>query len=75
VLIEDNGVGIPSEEIPKLFRKFYQIEEYFTGQVEGAGLGLAFVKRIIEAHNGKVWVESEPDKGSRFYFTLPIKSG
>ncbi|MDD5687703.1 MAG: response regulator [Elusimicrobia bacterium] len=72
ICVVDNGDGIPSEEIPKLFQKFYQIEESFTGQVEGAGLGLALVKRIVGEHGGKVWAESEVGKGSRFYFTLAI---
>lgn len=71
VEVADNGLGIPSEEREKIFQKFYQIEEYFTGQIEGAGLGLYLVKHIIEAHGGKIWVESEIGEGSRFCFTLP----
>jgi len=69
--IADNGPGIPSEEQEKIFQKFYQIEEHFTGRVEGMGLGLSLVKRLVEAHGGKIWVESELRKGSTFYFTLP----
>jgi len=71
VEIEDNGAGIPSEEREKIFDKFYQVEEFFTGQVEGAGLGLAVVKQIVEAHGGNVGVESRPGRGSKFFFTLP----
>ena len=71
VEIKDNGPGIPSEEREKIFSKFYQIEETFTGQVEGAGLGLAAVKQVVEAHGGKVGVESSPGRGSKFFFTLP----
>lgn len=71
VEIKDNGPGIPSEEREKIFSKFYQIEETFTGQVEGAGLGLAVVKQVVEAHGGKVGVESRPGRGSKFFFTLP----
>jgi signal transduction histidine kinase len=71
VEIKDNGSGIPWEEREKIFHKFYQIEEFFTGQVEGAGLGLAVVKRVVEAHGGKVGVESRPGRGSKFFFTLP----
>lgn len=70
--IRDNGPGIPSEEREKIFQKFYQIEETFTGQVEGAGLGLALVKQIIEAHKGKIGLESGIGKGSSFYFLLPV---
>lgn len=71
VEIKDNGPGIPSEEREKIFSKFYQIEEFFTGQVEGAGLGLAVVKQVVQAHGGKVGVESRVGRGSRFFFTLP----
>ena len=71
VEIRDNGPGIPSEEREKIFSKFYQIEETFTGQVEGAGLGLAVVKQVVEAHGGKVGVESRLGRGSKFSFTLP----
>jgi len=71
VEIKDNGPGIPSEEKEKIFSKFYQIEETFTGQVEGAGLGLAVVKQVVEAHGGKVGVESRLGRGSKFFFTLP----
>jgi signal transduction histidine kinase len=71
VTVADNGSGIPSEEHSKIFQKFYQIEESFTGQVEGAGLGLALVKRVADAHGGTVEVKSTVGKGSSFTFTLP----
>jgi signal transduction histidine kinase len=73
VSVLDNGPGIPSEERPKLFRKFYQIDEDFTGQIPGMGLGLAFVKNVVAAHGGEVGLDSEVGKGSEFWFTLPIK--
>jgi len=72
--IEDNGPGIPPEEQAKIFQKFYQIEESFTGQVEGAGLGLALAKRVVEAHNGTIGVSSALGTGSKFTFTLPAAS-
>jgi two-component system phosphate regulon sensor histidine kinase PhoR len=73
VSVLDNGPGIPSEERPKLFRKFYQIDEDFTGQIPGMGLGLAFVKNVVGAHGGEVGLDSQTGKGSEFWFTLPLK--
>lgn len=72
ICVADNGKGLPPEEREKIFQKFYQIEEYFTGQVIGAGLGLALVKRLIEAQGGNIWVESKSGEGSKFFFTLPL---
>jgi PAS domain S-box-containing protein len=71
--VADNGPGIPPEEYDKIFQLFYQIEESFTGQTEGAGLGLPLVKRIIEGHGGSIRVESTLHEGSRFIFTLPAQ--
>lgn len=70
----DNGPGIPSEERDKIFNKFYQIEGSFTGQVQGMGLGLALVRRVIEDHNGLVRLETTPGQGSDFIVSLPIAS-
>lgn len=69
--VKDNGAGIPGEELGKIFQKFYQIEESFTGQVEGAGLGLALVKRMVEMHGGVVAVESKIGRGSTFTVDFP----
>ncbi len=71
--VTDDGIGIPSEEHAKIFNKFYQIETSFTGQVQGMGLGLALVKRIVEAHRGDVRVESTLESGSTFTISLPAK--
>ncbi len=68
----DNGPGIPSEEHPKIFQKFYQIEANFTGQVQGMGLGLALVKRVVEAHGGFASVDSTLGQGSTFKIILPL---
>ena len=70
--VTDNGKGIPPEEFEKIFQKFYQVEESFTGQVEGAGLGLALVKRFVEVHGGTVKVESKIGEGSVFTVTFPV---
>jgi two-component system, OmpR family, phosphate regulon sensor histidine kinase PhoR len=74
IYFKDNGPGIPPEEIPKLFQKFYQIESSFTGQVEGMGLGLALVKRVVEAHGGSVSVQSTLGQGSVFLIRLPVQT-
>jgi two-component system OmpR family sensor kinase len=72
VEVADNGPGVPPEEYGNIFQKFYQIDEYQTGQVKGVGLGLPLVKRVVDFHGGKVWVESKIGEGSRFFFTLPV---
>lgn len=68
--VSDTGCGIPEEHMPKIFDKFYRVQSP-TGGSAGAGLGLAIAKGLIELHGGTLAVESEPGKGSRFYFTLP----
>ncbi|MBI4422965.1 MAG: HAMP domain-containing protein [Elusimicrobia bacterium] len=67
----DNGPGIPEEEHHKLFRKLFQVEDGFTGQVDGMGLGLAYAKNVAEAHGGEIGVRSAPGKGSEFFVILP----
>lgn len=66
--VEDNGIGIAPEHQEKIFEIFYQLE---PGQSAGEGLGLTIVKRILEKHNGKIWLESEKGRGSRVYVHLP----
>jgi signal transduction histidine kinase len=72
--VHDHGIGIPPEEHERIFRRFYQVDSGTTRRFGGTGLGLTIVRKVIEGHNGRVWVESEPGKGSRFYFTLPKAS-
>ncbi len=74
VSVKDDGIGIPKEEHEKIFKRFYEIGDYLEHETGGAGLGLSIVKGIVEAHNGKVWVESDPGKGSTFFFTV-LKEG
>jgi len=71
VSFSDNGIGIPAEDYEKVFDKFYQVEKNFTGQVEGAGLGLPLVRMAIESAGGQINVTSELEKGTTFEFTLP----
>jgi signal transduction histidine kinase len=72
IQVSDQGIGIPSGELEKVFERFYRIENDSTQSVRGVGLGLAVCRGIVEAHGGRIWVESTPGMGSTFYFTLPI---
>ena len=72
IRISDTGIGIPPEELPKIFDKFYRVKHPKTRQVMGTGLGLSIVKGIINAHRGTIDVESEPEKGTTFRILLPI---
>ena len=71
--VKDEGKGISSEEKSKIFEKFYRIGNEATRNTKGTGLGLFIVKKVIESHNGKVWVENNQPKGSVFKVTLPIE--
>jgi signal transduction histidine kinase len=73
VAVTDKGIGITQENIDKLFDRFFQTEDHLTREHGGLGLGLAMAKRIVEAHGGKIWVESQGlGRGSHFAFILPI---
>ena len=69
--ISDNGVGIPLEEQPRIFDRFYRLEKNSILEPKGTGLGLFIAKNVIEMHGGQIWVTSEVGKGSEFTFTLP----
>ena len=71
ICVSDTGCGIASEELPKVFERFYRGESV-PMENRGAGLGLAITKNLIELHHGRIWVESTPGEGSRFLFTLPV---
>ncbi len=72
IRVEDTGVGIPTEELPKIFDKFYRVKHPKTRQVIGTGLGLAIVKGVVDAHQGSIQVESIPDAGTTFKVLLPV---
>lgn len=70
--VQDQGRGIPKGDLERIFEKFARVQVGATGNTKGLGLGLAYCKLAVEGHGGKIWVESELGKGSRFIFTLPI---
>ena len=70
VCVADTGCGIASEEVPRVFERFYRSDSGTT-ETRGSGLGLAITKSLVELHRGRIWVESTVGSGSRFYFTLP----
>lgn len=66
-------IGMSDKELEKIFREFVQLEDTHTKKYKGAGLGLAISKKMIEIMGGKIWVESEINKGSKFYYTVPFE--
>jgi signal transduction histidine kinase len=75
ISVSDTGIGISPEDQAKIFEEFRQVGSDYAHKIEGTGLGLTLAKKFVELHGGKIWVESEVGKGSRFTFTLPIHSG
>lgn len=72
VSVVDDGVGIPAEDLPRVFDRFFRVDRSRNRASGGTGLGLSVVKQLVEAHGGRVWAESEPGRGSTFHFTLPV---
>ncbi len=70
VAVRDTGIGIPTAEYDRIFDRFYQVEDSLRRQHRGLGLGLSIAKGLVELHQGQIWVESELEQGSTFYFTL-----
>jgi two-component system sensor histidine kinase BaeS len=70
--VSDNGPGIPPEDIPHIFERFWRAEKSRNRATGGSGLGLAIVKQLIEAHHGEVQVESQTGSGTRFTIRLPV---
>jgi signal transduction histidine kinase len=75
ISVRDSGLGIPADQLDKIFEKFHQVEDSLRRSITGTGLGLAITKGLVEAQQGKIWVESEVGKGSTFTFTLPMSQG
>jgi two-component system sensor histidine kinase BarA len=75
VSVRDSGIGIPPEHQKRVFDPFFQVDNTSTREYGGTGLGLSIVKRLVEAHGGAVWVESETGRGATFSFTIPLAPG
>ena len=73
--VADTGVGVPPEYIDRIFEEFQQADGSTKRRYGGIGLGLAISKRFVTLHGGRIWVDSQPGKGSTFYFSLPIRRG
>ena len=71
ISVRDTGMGMPSEELPHIFQKFYRIDNSDTREIGGTGLGLYLVKQRVESMNGRIWAESEVGKGSTFFVSFP----
>lgn len=71
IAIQDNGIGIPREDLLRIFERFYRVDKGRSKELGGTGLGLSIVKHLVQAQGGRVWAESQPGEGSTFYFTLP----
>lgn len=72
VSVRDDGPGIPAEDLPHIFERFYRVDKGRSREKGGTGLGLSIVKHIVQLHGGRVWVESRVGEGTAFYFTLPV---
>lgn len=72
ISVDDTGIGIKEEDIPRLFQKFEQLDSGISRKYDGTGLGLAITKQLVDMHGGKIWVESKYGEGSNFIFLLPI---
>lgn len=73
VFVRDSGAGIPAEDVPRLFERFYRVDKARSREMGGTGLGLSIVKHLVGSHNGTVRVESRVQEGSTFFFTLPAE--
>jgi signal transduction histidine kinase len=71
--VSDTGVGIPRDQLENIFAEFRQADATVAQEFGGTGLGLSITKKFVEMHGGRIWVESEPGKGSAFFFSIPLR--
>ena len=71
VSVTDTGIGVPREQLNRIFERFYRVDKNRSRELGGTGLGLSIVKHIIQSHGGRIWVNSELEGGSAFRFSLP----
>lgn len=74
VSVSDQGIGIDADHLPHIFEKFYRVEGPYSYQISGTGLGLPITKAIIEAHGGRIWATSQPEKGTTIAFSIPLEA-
>jgi PAS domain S-box-containing protein len=72
VTVKDQGIGIPEQDLERIFERFYRVDNVLTRQVSGTGLGLAVSRSIVRAHGGRIWAANNPDGGATLWFTIPL---